>query len=470
MSVPSLRCKLRGDPYAVLGLDRNADDRKIRAAYYREARRWHPDKQQNPDKLAQSTAKFQQVQHAYEQILCSGRSDSAKATKQNCKAATPGAWPNSSSGNCHGSARAPPPEPRRPEPEPRPRTRSGRGAPLFAEGEGTPEERRWQEAEAQMQREAEEVMGRSAEYAEEVLQRRYQQQKASLQELLKQAQERKRREGESINEKLRDWNRKQKDAEGRAQEAPKESVPKGPEPDASESKNLAGRGPLSTSQNAEAPEATENSIPEPATGGPLPREVPDPSKAAGCEDGPADIPATPISRRRRSRRTDSQDSRRRRRHHKGQEAQKVAAGPLPRPHSVEVQQGPIGKDEAPAAAIVLEGLRYLLFRLLLLLRDRGRAKAQLGGAVRRLASQWSQLAEGLLRRSRGPLEEHARLARRECVLEQWASLSVALQGRARSQEHLRKSAQDRIKASLASPFSELSLRNAPIRTGSCLAN
>ena len=157
--------------------------------------------------------------------------------------------------------------------------------------------------------------------------RRYQQQKASLQELLKQAQERKRREGESINEKLRDWNRKQKDAEGRAQEAPKESVPKGPEPDASESKNLAGRGPLSTSQNAEAPEATENSIPEPAT-------------------GPADIPATPISRRRRSRRTDSQDSRRRRRHHKGQEAQKVAAGPLPRPHSVEVQQGPIGKDEA----------------------------------------------------------------------------------------------------------------------------
>ena len=28
--------KLRSDPYVILGLDRNADDRKIKAAYYRE--------------------------------------------------------------------------------------------------------------------------------------------------------------------------------------------------------------------------------------------------------------------------------------------------------------------------------------------------------------------------------------------------------------------------------------------------
>lgn len=324
-----------------------------------------------------------------------------------------------------------------------------------------------------MQREAEEVMGRSAEYAEEVLRRRYQQQKASLQELLKQAQERKRREGESINEKLRDWTRKQKEAEGAPLGASKGgSEAKGPEPP-SESKDFAGRGPL-----GQVPEATGGAISETATGGPLPRGVLDPTKAArkdlgesqgGCEDFAGDVPATPISRRRRSRRTESQGSRRRRRGHRGHEAQKVAAGPLPRPQSLEVsgrsQQGPVDKDEAPAAAIVLEGLRpavwrwYLLFRLLLLLRDRGRAKAQLGGAVRRLASQWSRLAEGLLRHSRGPLEERARLARRECVLEQWASLFVALHGRARSQEHLRKSAQDRIKASLAWHLCEHSLLN-----------
>ncbi|CAE6965838.1 unnamed protein product, partial [Symbiodinium sp. CCMP2456] len=344
------------------------------------------------------------------------------------------------------SARAPP------EPRPDPEPRSGRGAPRFAEAAGTSEERRWRQAEAQMQQEAEEVMGRSAEYAEEVLRRRYEQQKASLQELLKQAQERKRREGEAMNEKLRDWSRKQKEFEG-APGAPKGSEAKGPEPP-SESKDFAGRGPLSQSQEcSEVPEATNGTISEAATGGPLPRGVLDPTKAARkdlgecqgcCEDFIGDIPATPISRRRRSRRTESQGSRRRRRGHRGQEAQKVAAGPLPRPHSVEAsgrssQQGPVDKDEAPAAAIVSEGLRpavwrwYLLFRLLLLLRDRGRAKAQLGGAMRRLASQWSRLVEGLLRRSRGPLEERARLARRECVLEQWASLCVALQGRARSQ-------------------------------------
>ena len=178
--------------------------------------------------------------------------------------------------------------------------------------------------------------------------RRYQQQKASLQELLKQAQERKRREGEAINEKLRDWTRKQKEAEG-AQGAPKGSEAKGPEPP-SESKDFAGRGPL-----GQVPEATGGAISETATGGPLPRGVLDPTKAAsesqgGCEDFAGDIPATPISRRRRSRRTESQGSRRRRRGHRGQEAQKVAAGPLPRPQSPEVsgrsQQGPVDKDEA----------------------------------------------------------------------------------------------------------------------------
>ena len=44
--------------------------------------------------------------------------------------------------------------------------------------------------------------------------RRQEQQKESIQEMLKQAQERKRRQGESMQEKLREWSLKQKAAEG----------------------------------------------------------------------------------------------------------------------------------------------------------------------------------------------------------------------------------------------------------------
>ena len=57
------------DPYAVLGVPRNATDEDIKKAYRKLSRRYHPDANvNNPDKEA-AEEKFKDIQQAYQQIM-----------------------------------------------------------------------------------------------------------------------------------------------------------------------------------------------------------------------------------------------------------------------------------------------------------------------------------------------------------------------------------------------------------------
>ncbi|KAF2489999.1 heat shock protein DnaJ, partial [Lophium mytilinum] len=54
------------DPWAVLGIPRNADQNDIRRAYKRLVLLNHPDKKQDPAKRAEGQERFRQVQAAYD--------------------------------------------------------------------------------------------------------------------------------------------------------------------------------------------------------------------------------------------------------------------------------------------------------------------------------------------------------------------------------------------------------------------
>ena len=56
--MPQLQCH-----YALLEVDRDADQDAIRRQYRRLALQWHPDK--NPDRVAEATERFRQIQAAY---------------------------------------------------------------------------------------------------------------------------------------------------------------------------------------------------------------------------------------------------------------------------------------------------------------------------------------------------------------------------------------------------------------------
>jgi DnaJ-class molecular chaperone len=54
------------DYYAILGVDKNADDAALKKAYRKLAIKWHPDK--NADNREAAEAKFKEVSEAYEAL------------------------------------------------------------------------------------------------------------------------------------------------------------------------------------------------------------------------------------------------------------------------------------------------------------------------------------------------------------------------------------------------------------------
>lgn len=57
------------DPYAVLGLTRNATDEEIKKAYRSLSRKYHPDANINNPNKEQAEEKFKEIQQAYQQIM-----------------------------------------------------------------------------------------------------------------------------------------------------------------------------------------------------------------------------------------------------------------------------------------------------------------------------------------------------------------------------------------------------------------
>lgn len=57
------------DPYAVLGVSRNAADEEIKKAYRALSRKYHPDANVNNPHKEQAEEKFKEIQQAYKQIM-----------------------------------------------------------------------------------------------------------------------------------------------------------------------------------------------------------------------------------------------------------------------------------------------------------------------------------------------------------------------------------------------------------------
>ncbi len=57
------------DPYAVLGISRNATDEEIKKAYRALSRKYHPDANINNPNKEQAEEKFKEIQQAYQQIM-----------------------------------------------------------------------------------------------------------------------------------------------------------------------------------------------------------------------------------------------------------------------------------------------------------------------------------------------------------------------------------------------------------------
>ena len=73
------------DPYAVLGVSRNATDEEIKKAYRALSRKYHPDANINNPNKEQAEEKFKEIQQAYQQIMYEKEPDliSEKADEYN---------------------------------------------------------------------------------------------------------------------------------------------------------------------------------------------------------------------------------------------------------------------------------------------------------------------------------------------------------------------------------------------------
>ncbi|MCI9174517.1 MAG: J domain-containing protein [Lachnospiraceae bacterium] len=81
------------DPYAVLGLNRNATEEEIKKAYRSLSRKYHPDANVNNPHKEQAEEKFKEIQQAYQQIMREKESGTAG-----------GYGPGSYSGQSRGSS------------------------------------------------------------------------------------------------------------------------------------------------------------------------------------------------------------------------------------------------------------------------------------------------------------------------------------------------------------------------------
>ncbi len=75
------------DPYAVLGVDRNATDEQIKAAYREMARKYHPDNfGSDPTAAELANEKMQEINEAYDKIISSrrfGKTDNKRYNQSN---------------------------------------------------------------------------------------------------------------------------------------------------------------------------------------------------------------------------------------------------------------------------------------------------------------------------------------------------------------------------------------------------
>jgi len=59
---PPKQSKYKGDPFADLGINKNASYREARAAYMREAKKHHPDMGGDPEKMKQVNNAWEEIQ------------------------------------------------------------------------------------------------------------------------------------------------------------------------------------------------------------------------------------------------------------------------------------------------------------------------------------------------------------------------------------------------------------------------